>query len=346
MAEGTPSRRDQGRQAERRLSGPHARHDEVQAPHLDHPTRSALSPVWGRDRRARGEGDDLTDAGVKPLAHPVRPGPGGGHAPPDGGRHPRRPPRAAPPHPPRDGRQGEHSAGPGGRRGPIACRFPASRPRAAEAGGYAGVYPLDAEDPPTMCAMLAAGAALTLSSCPWPSLASSRPVAGRGSAPPRRSGPGSWTATPDSSATPPGVPVTPDLRGRGRSHHDPAEDGAREPPEPLQLVPPSAGQDQALARDRRVSEVRPGRPGPPPGDPRGCLEPVSMAVSAVGPDGSRDAANHSPALPRSSTRTAPRAPSGTLRGRTSVRTGAVGRSGARQGPPRRKGLNRRPGRRR
>ena len=41
------------------------------------------------------------------VAHPVRPGPVGGHAPPDGAGHPRRPPRAAPPHPPRDRRRGE-----------------------------------------------------------------------------------------------------------------------------------------------------------------------------------------------------------------------------------------------
>ena len=43
-----------------------------------------------------------------------------------------------------------------------ACRFPASSPREAEARGYAGVYPLDAEDLPKMFAMLAAGATLSL----------------------------------------------------------------------------------------------------------------------------------------------------------------------------------------
>jgi hypothetical protein len=54
------------------------------------------------------------------------------------------------------------SAGLGGRRGPSAWRFPASSPRAAEARGYAGVHPLNAEDPPKMFAMLAACAALSL----------------------------------------------------------------------------------------------------------------------------------------------------------------------------------------
>ena len=42
------------------------------------------------------------------------------------------------------------------------CRFATSCPLAAEAGGYGGVYPLDAEDPPKMLAMLVTCAALTL----------------------------------------------------------------------------------------------------------------------------------------------------------------------------------------
>jgi hypothetical protein len=54
------------------------------------------------------------------------------------------------------------SAGLGVRRGHIARRFPTSRPREAEARGDAGVHPLDAEDPPKIFAMLAAGAAPTL----------------------------------------------------------------------------------------------------------------------------------------------------------------------------------------
>ncbi|MBV8556620.1 MAG: hypothetical protein JO116_13745, partial [Planctomycetaceae bacterium] len=43
---------------------------------------------------------------------PTRPGPVGGHAPPDGEGHPRRPPRAAPPHPPRDRRPDRRALGP------------------------------------------------------------------------------------------------------------------------------------------------------------------------------------------------------------------------------------------
>ncbi|MBV8318053.1 MAG: hypothetical protein JOZ53_24175 [Planctomycetaceae bacterium] len=111
-------------------------------------------PPAGVESPARGEGDDLTDAGVKPLAHPVRPGPGGGHARPDGAGHPRRPPRAAPPHPPRTEPLGQPWVG-------VAAtphrRFPAARPRAAEARGYGGV-----EDPPRPLDAALACAALTV----------------------------------------------------------------------------------------------------------------------------------------------------------------------------------------
>jgi hypothetical protein len=102
------------------------------------------SPSQGRPRRGPRP--------PRPRPHPVRPGAGGGHAPRDD-EHPTRHATAA--------RAGP-SAGLGVRRGHIACRFPASSPREAEARGYGGVHPLDAEDPPKMFAMLAACAALTL----------------------------------------------------------------------------------------------------------------------------------------------------------------------------------------
>ena len=85
-------------------------------------------PPSGVESPTRGEGDDLTDAGNKPLAHPVRPGPGGGHAPPYGGRHPRRPPRAAPPHPPRDRRQGRPRSPPQPWKASGPSRRPTARP--------------------------------------------------------------------------------------------------------------------------------------------------------------------------------------------------------------------------
>ena len=73
----------------------------------------------------------------------------------------------------------------GVRRGDTARRFPASRPPRGRGRGYAGVHPLDAEDPPKMFAMLAACTALTLIAM---SLAVPREVEARGRTAPRGSG--------------------------------------------------------------------------------------------------------------------------------------------------------------
>ena len=72
-------------------------------------------PPSGVESPTRGEGDDLTDAGVKPLAHPVRPGPVGGHAPPDGGHTPAA--RPGPLHPTRHA-TAARGTGPGARHSP------------------------------------------------------------------------------------------------------------------------------------------------------------------------------------------------------------------------------------
>ena len=81
------------------------------------------SPSPGRPRRGRRP--------PRPRPHPVRPGPGGDHARANTEGHPRRPPRAAPPHPPRDGGQG-HQGASGARhrpRGLRTSRRPGTGPR-------------------------------------------------------------------------------------------------------------------------------------------------------------------------------------------------------------------------
>ena len=110
----------------------------AQAARAAAPDRRALDPT--RSGPVRSAATPRPTATATPAA---RPGP----------LHPTRHATAA---------RADTSAGLGGRRGHSAWRFPAARPRAAEARGYAGVHPLDAEDPPKMCAMRAAGAALSL----------------------------------------------------------------------------------------------------------------------------------------------------------------------------------------
>ena len=65
------------------------------------PARAANAPSE-LGPRPRAKAARATAPDRRPRPHPVRPGPGGGHAPPDSEGHPRRPPRAAPPHPPAD----------------------------------------------------------------------------------------------------------------------------------------------------------------------------------------------------------------------------------------------------
>ena len=152
----------------------------------------------GRRSRPPGAGPPSPRQG-RPRAAPTA-APSAPPGPARSGRRPRPTRRRGPPPPPAPGRSTPPATrppperalrpAPGVHCGDIACRFPASSPRAAEARGYGGVHPLDAENPPKMFAMLAACAALTLVIM---SLAVPREVEARrrrGAAPPKRSGPG------------------------------------------------------------------------------------------------------------------------------------------------------------
>ncbi|MBV8314316.1 MAG: hypothetical protein JOZ53_05220, partial [Planctomycetaceae bacterium] len=82
------------------------------------PPRTAATPrSWAPVPEPRPPAPRPPTAAPSTPPHPVRPGPGGDHAPPDGEGHPRRPPWAVPPHLPRDGGQGPQEAQ-GARPGP------------------------------------------------------------------------------------------------------------------------------------------------------------------------------------------------------------------------------------